>query len=117
MEIIIRTKNSDLNPELEGFIREKLGKLSKLLPQNFAGGIEVEIGLTNTKHQKGNFYFAELQMEMPKGKKIIAITEKDNIKTAILAAKESLELQIKKYKEKLETEKKRVDAEEIEEEI
>jgi len=117
MEILIRTKSADLNPELEGFIKEKLGKISKLLPQNSNGVMEVEIGLTNTKHQKGDFYFAELQMELPKGKKIIAIAEKDNIKTAILAAKESLELQIKKHKEKMEDGKKRSGEEGLEEEI
>jgi ribosomal subunit interface protein len=117
MEILIRTKSADLNSELEAFIKEKFGKLNKLLPQNFNGVMEVEIGLTNTKHQKGDIYFAEVQIELPKGKKIIAIAEKDNIKTSILAAKESLELQINKYKEKMEDEKKRSGEEEMEEEI
>jgi ribosomal subunit interface protein len=107
----------DLNPGLEAFVNEKLGKLHKLLPQNFTGKIEVELGLTNTKHQKGDIYFAEAQMEMPKGKKVIAISEKDNIKTAIIELKEALEFQIRKYKEKFETEKKRAVKEEPEEEI
>ncbi|MFA5368992.1 MAG: ribosome-associated translation inhibitor RaiA [Candidatus Paceibacterota bacterium] len=117
MQITIRTKSVDLNPGLEAFIKEKLGKIDKLLPLNFAGGVEVEIGLTTTKHQKGDIYFAELQIELPKGKKIIAIEKKDNIKTAILASKESLALQIKKYKEKIEKEKTRGGKEEFQEQI
>ncbi|HOS88020.1 MAG TPA: ribosome-associated translation inhibitor RaiA [Candidatus Pacearchaeota archaeon] len=106
MEIRIKTKNLILNPKLEKFILDKLKNLQKFFPKNAIQIIDVEIGITTFHHQKGNIYSAEIQTETPTGNLLRAYSEKEKIETAILDAKEGLEVQLMKFKEKLDRRKK-----------
>ena len=70
MNIIIKTKNIELDAYLEKFINEKIGKIGKFLsPDNQE--IFVEIEKESNHHNKGVIFCAEIMIEMP-GKKLMA---------------------------------------------
>ncbi|MDD5569471.1 MAG: HPF/RaiA family ribosome-associated protein [Candidatus Pacebacteria bacterium] len=100
MEVIIKTKGLSIKSCPTEFIEEKLKGLEKLMPQNIGEKIEVEVGKVSAHHNKGNIYRAEIYVEMPKGALLRAVSEKENIRTAVLDAKKEFEIQLKKYKEK-----------------
>lgn len=101
MEIRIKTKNLKLNPKLEKFIQDKLRVLQKFFPRNAVKIIDIEVGLVSRHHQKGDIYRAEIQTETPLGRVLRAYSEKDKIETAILDAKQEIEAQFSKFKDKL----------------
>jgi ribosomal subunit interface protein len=116
MEIIIKTKNIEINPGLEAFINKHIGSLERFLPENSKGIIEVEVSLLSKHHQKGNIYGAEILIQEPMGKMLRAYSEKENTEIAITDAKHEMEMQLTKFKDKRITERKRSE-EETEEEI
>ena len=107
MRIIIKTKNLKLTAELQEFIEEKIGGLkrfTKILQKkdNFnkgkdSGEFFVEIEKETNHHRKGDIFLAEARVHLP-GKTIIAISERDDLKQAIVEVKDELQQEIKKYK-------------------
>lgn len=104
MQLSVRTKNIELNPELRSYVEEKIGvTLDKLLVHKkppLEAGVEL-IRLTY-HHQKGLIYRAEAQVFFH-GHKIIAEANGETIKEAIDAVKDELEREIKSYQGKKET--------------
>jgi ribosomal subunit interface protein len=109
MEIIIKTKGLEMNPELETFINKQISSLKKFLAINAKGLIEVEVGIVTKHHQKGNIYSAEILIECPRGKVLRAYSEKQNTQIALTDAKKEIEAQLTKFKEKLLTERKQIE--------
>ena len=95
MEIIIKSINISLTSELKKYIEEKIGSLKKFLK---IIKVFVEIGKPSERHKKGNIYYAECQISLPK-KTLRAEAERENLKLAICEIKDELQRQIKKYKE------------------
>ena len=97
MDINIKTKNITLNSALKEFTEDKIKSLEK-----FLGNTELllaEVELCKLEHgYKGNVFRAEAQIQV-KGKLLRAESTMDDLRKAIVDVKDSLQVQIKKYRE------------------
>lgn len=100
MEIRIKTTNFPLRPAVEDYIHKKIGGLEKFLEFMDVGAeVWVEIGKTTKHHLKGDVYRAEVNLKFA-NKGLRAEAETGDIYAAIDMAKDALQQQIKKYKER-----------------
>ena len=95
----IKGTNIDLTPEIKLYVQEKLDMLDKYLGNLVPLNCDVEVGLQNKHHQKGDIYFAEISIEVPGEILRVEKTEKELYK-AIDKVKDHLARSIKKYKQK-----------------
>ncbi len=97
------TKSVDRTPSLETYVESKLAPLAKFMKNFDAAGeaeIWIEISRTTRRQRKGEVYCAAADLRLPK--KIIRAEEyADDISTAIDQVKDTLRLEIEKYKTKL----------------
>ncbi len=107
MEIKIKATNVVLTSYLTKLVDQKIKKVEKLFPDMPDLMIEVELEKTTRHHQKGDLFRAEVQIEVPGGKLLRAVSKKEDFRSALTEVKEELQLQIKKYKEKVSLEKRR----------
>jgi ribosomal subunit interface protein len=101
MKITIKSTGLELTPPIKEFIEEKVGSVQKFL-QRYDGNnevlAEVEIGRPSTHHNKGEVYFAEININLP-GNILRAKTENSDVRVAINDAKDILKREIDKYKD------------------
>lgn len=109
MKIIIKTKNLELTPDLQGFIEKKIGSIKKFInilkkddcPPT--GGCKtlaevfVELEKETSHHKKGNIFSVKTQVILP-GKSLTAGAKADDLFKAIVEAKDELKMEIEKYK-------------------
>jgi len=107
MEIKIKATNTELTEYLKKLVDQKVKKIGKLLSENPDLIIEVELEKNGKHHQKGEIFRAEVQVEVPGGKILRAVSKKEDFRLALTEVKENLLIQIKKYKEKSSLEKRR----------
>lgn len=104
MNIIIKTSKLELTPAIEEYIYEKIGSLDRFIKNRFEqkGEIkaEVEIARTTKHHRRGDVFYAEINLHLPK-KNLRAEHSDWDIRVAIDQAKDKLRQEIKKYKEKI----------------
>lgn len=101
MRIHIKTKDLDLTPPLKEFIDQKVGSLEKFIKKYDEGDsvlAEVEASRTTKHHHKGNVFYAEINLHLPK-KMLRAESTDFDARVAINKAKEILKREIEKYKE------------------
>lgn len=98
MQIIISTKNISLDDALDVFIREKIGGLDHLMG-NDKSVAKVEIGKPSLHHRSGEIFYAEINLRMG-GNLLRASCPHEDLRNAIVDAKDELQAQIKKFKEK-----------------
>ncbi|MBI2451083.1 MAG: ribosome-associated translation inhibitor RaiA [Parcubacteria group bacterium] len=98
MKITIKTTNVVLNQALEDYIEKKIAVLDKYVPK--VGYIEawVEIGKPSKHHKKGDVFYAEADIRLP-GKILRSEAKSWDLKLAIDAVKDELQIELKKYKE------------------
>ena len=96
MSIIIKAKKIELTADLQEFIEEKIGGLEKFTGKDSVIFF-VEIEKETNHHKKGYIFRAEVRLHLPK-KTLVAISEKDDLKLAIVEVKDELQQEIKKYK-------------------
>lgn len=98
MKIDITYKNITPDEPLKVFVEEKVGGLERFFG---AGPIEarVEIGLPSTHHRSGRIYYAEINLKVG-GKLLRATCQHEDMRNAIVDAKNELQQEIKKFKEK-----------------
>jgi ribosomal subunit interface protein len=102
VNIIIKTKNLELNDRLNSMIKSKIGgleKFIKVLKEDFKE-VFVEIEKETKHHNKGDIFKAEAIIHLPR-KKLVARSKKDDLIKAIMDVQKELELEIRKYKTKL----------------
>ncbi len=98
MKIRIKETNIKLNTGLSSFLDKKIKALDKFLPDVPDLLFEIELGLTTKHHQKGDIYKSEIQVQL--GQKILrSVSEKDNMRRAIIESVEDLERQLRKRKD------------------
>ena len=105
MIITIKAKNLELTEEFKNFIEGKFSGLKKFINilkrEDEAGKtlaeVFVEIEKETKHHQKGNIFFAEVQVRLP-GRKLFARAKSDDMFNSIVKAKNELKLEIEKYK-------------------
>ena len=109
MKITIK-KNLDLTPPLRIYIDEKLAPLAKFIKKfEEAGEAELwlELSRTTRHHEKGEeVYLAAVDLGLP-GKIIRAEEYADDVRKAIDRIKDTLRLEIEKYKTKIIKQKRR----------
>lgn len=105
MNIVIKAINLKLSQGSKEYILEKVGLLNKFL--NFLdpkkkSSLEImaEVGRETRHHQKGQIYFAQIQIHLP-GKELTAKSEAEDLKLAVNSARCEIEQEIKRYKEKI----------------
>ncbi|MBI2064718.1 MAG: ribosome-associated translation inhibitor RaiA [Candidatus Yanofskybacteria bacterium] len=99
MKIILSGKNMQLDEPLKVFVEDRIGSLEKFLGD---GPVEarVEIGLPSKHHRSGRIYYAEVNLKM--GSKLLRATcQHEDMRNAIVDAKNELQRQIKKFKGKI----------------
>src|SRR3989338_8822348 len=108
MKIDLYGKNIQLDEPLRVFVEERIGGLQKFidggpsrLRQGFGEPMEarVEIGLPSKHHRSGRIYYAEVNLKIG-GKLLRATCQHEDMRNAIVDAKNELQRQIKKFKEK-----------------
>ena len=100
MQIKIKATKIKLTPEIEDYIQEKMDMLEKYLGQIKVMNCDVEIGLVTSRHQKGEIYRTEVNLEVPGTLIRIEKSESDLFKS-VDKVKDHLMRSIKKYKEKM----------------
>lgn len=108
MKINIKSDGLDMTPAIKQFIEEKIGSLDKFIKRFEGYGdakATVEIARTTKHHQHGEVYYAEANLNI-NGEVIRAEQTDENIRAAIDKVKDTLKLEIKKYKGKKEINKK-----------
>ena len=99
MKITIKTTKIKLSPALYNYIEEKIGGLQKFLKNIDKNIIEaiVEVGKPSQHHQKGDIYYAEVNLRLP-GKILRTEAEEWDLRVAVDKIKDDLRREIKKYK-------------------
>jgi ribosomal subunit interface protein len=109
MKVNIKTKNIELDEALVIWVNDRIGELDRILgafgPDDIEAGEKekveafVEIGKISKHHLKGDVFRAEVQIVLPK-KSLRVVVRDSDLRTAINAAKEEIQREIKKYKGK-----------------
>jgi len=98
MKIILSGKNIKLDEPLKVFVEERIGGLSKFIDGD-AVEARVEIGLPSKHHRSGKIYYAEVNLKIG-GKLLRATCQHEDLRNAIVDAKNELQREIKKFKDK-----------------
>ena len=101
MKITIKATKIKLSPALYDYIEKKIGGLEKFLKNIDKDVIEawVEVGKPSQHHQKGDVYYAEVNIRLPK-KVLRAEAQEWDLMVAVDTVRNELEQEIKKYKQK-----------------
>ncbi len=99
MNIQFYAKNLELTERIKDYINEKIGGLDKYE----ANIIECRTDLSkDTHHQKGKVYRFEVNLKLSYDKKLIrTVVEAESIMSAIDLAKDKLQRQVTKIKDKI----------------
>ena len=97
MKVNIKATNLELTAEIREAVEEKISTLDKFISDTKVP-LEafVEVALTNRHHQKGNIYYAEVNIGLP-GRIIRSEAREENIFKAINTVKDELQLLLKKF--------------------
>lgn len=100
MKINVKAAGLELTPSLNVYIEDKLGGLSKLIKRFDEEGVAelwLDLARTTRHHHKGDVFRAEADLRLPR--KILRVQkEAGDIRTAIDMLKDTLRLEIDKYK-------------------
>ncbi len=107
MKIHVKAIGLELTPSLEIYIEKKLGPLSKFLKKyNEEVELWLEVARTTKHHHKGEVFRAKGDIRLPK-KSLWATEESFDIRSAIDKLKDTLRIEIHKYKERIVTSPRR----------
>lgn len=107
MKFNIRSKTMLVDNRIKEFVEQKIGSLAKIIPKSENIPVDVEIE-KNKNHQKGNIYKVVIQFLFKGGKTIRAMQKKETFRSAISKVKDELEVQIKKYEHKPESQRRKI---------
>lgn len=102
MQTDIHATGLELNAPLKAFIEEKIGDLEHLVGEAGPAQARVEVGIPSNHHQSGAIYYAEINLTIA-GQLLRAESKNYDLHSAIVDAKDDLKVQIKKFKEKLQS--------------
>lgn len=96
----IKATNITLTPEISEYLNKRLLGIEKLLsPNDGSVFMEVELGKTTAHHQTGNIFRAEVNLQVS-GKLLRAVSEKDDLNTAIDEVREEITRELRSLKGK-----------------
>src|SRR3989338_5456380 len=102
MIIKLKETNLTLIPITKDYVEKKLQPLGRFVKRYEEKGeihMFVEIAKTTKHHQKGNVFYAEITMELPK-KIIRAEATNSDVRTALDEIKDLVKNECRQYKEK-----------------
>lgn len=102
MKIELKETNLTLVPITKEYIEKKLQPLERFVRKHEEQGeirMFVEIARTTKHHQKGNIFYAEVTMELPKSL-IRAQATNIDVRTALDELKDLIKQECRQYKEK-----------------
>ncbi|OGZ33309.1 MAG: ribosomal subunit interface protein [Candidatus Portnoybacteria bacterium RBG_13_41_18] len=104
MKFIIKSKEIEIPDGLDAYIEKRIGKLDKFLESVDKNLIEatVEIGKVSGRHKQGKIYQLNVNLKFP-GNFFRSEVQSEDLYSAVDEAKEELELEIRKFKQKKET--------------
>jgi ribosomal subunit interface protein len=98
MKVDIKATNIELTPAIKSYTQDKLGGLDKYFDN--MQQIDAEVGKTTKGQNKGNVFFCEVNISVPKT--LLRYREEtDDLYKAINICKKGIQQKIKDYKEKL----------------
>ncbi len=98
MNINIKSANMDLTEAIKNYVMEKLGSIDRYFDN--IQNIDVEVGKTTRGQQKGDVFFCEINVAVPRT--LLRYREEtDDLYKAINNVKKGIQLELNKYKEKL----------------
>lgn len=101
MKINIKSDKLELTQPIKDYLEKKINSLEKFINTDTANLIaHAIIGKTTTHHAKGNYFKAEIKVNIP-GKEFFVQIKKDNLYAAIDEAQDVLKRDIIKHKEVL----------------
>ncbi len=104
MELNIKTKNLSLTEKVRNMVDEKLGKLEKFLPEDADAYVTL----------KGKKNYVKVEMTIPMKRYTLRVEEEDrDLNNAIDRVQEVMERQIRKYKTRLTSKKRKGDVTEV----
>lgn len=104
MKFIIKSKEIKISEDFKNYTEKRIGKLEKFLESINPSLIisTIEISKASGRHKQGKIYQAHIDLSLP-GKFFRAEVQSENLYSAIDEAKEELEIEIRKFKNKSET--------------
>lgn len=103
LKITTKFTGLDSTPAIEEYIKEKIGSLEKFVSRLSEKGVaeaRVEVARTTKHHQKGDVYHVECNLQLP-GRLLRGETEASDVRVGIDEVKAILDIEIKKYMEKV----------------
>lgn len=95
----IKGTNIDLTEPIKQYVDKKLASLDKLTEKYSPCDAAVEVGKTSQHHQKGDVFYAEVNLAIP-GANLRATATKDDLYAAIDEIKDELKRQLVDRKER-----------------
>jgi putative sigma-54 modulation protein len=102
MSINIKATNIELTSAIEEYVNDRLARIDKFIKEGESANIYVEVGKTTNHHKQGDYFRAEINMEIS-GKKFYTFSEKEDLYNAIDNAKEEIIRQITSKKDRKQT--------------
>ncbi len=103
MRLQIKAKGFELTPSLQQFVEEKMGGLGKYVSrwdENDALLMTVEVAKTTNHHNKGEVFYAEANLDIPKHLLRVEETAED-MHAAIDVLKDRMKNELLKLKDRL----------------
>lgn len=99
----IKTKNTNLTPDLTNYIYDKLGSIEKYITDSSDKEIlaEVEVGLRSRHHKKGDIFRAEINLTFD-GKQYRAVQKAEDMYAALDQLKDEIIKVVKRNENKKE---------------
>lgn len=105
MTINLRGTGMELTPAIRDYVEQKMSMLDKYFDNIIIANIDV--GLRSNHHQKGDIYYAEVNLNVP-GHLIRVVKEERDLYKAIDKVKDHLKMELEKMKEKMRRKDKKV---------
>jgi len=102
MIINIKATNIELTSAIEEYVKGRLDRIGKFIKEGESANTYVEVGKTTNHHKQGDFFRAEINMEIS-GNKFYSFSEKEDLYNAIDDAKEEIIRQITNKKARKQT--------------
>lgn len=99
MQTRIKATKIELTEAIREYVDKKMTMLEKYLGSYNVINCDVEVGMTTSKHNKGQIYKAEINLQVP-GELIRIEKEAEDLYKAIDKAKDHMAQAIVKYKDK-----------------
>lgn len=103
MRLQIKAKGFDLTPSLQQFIEEKMSGLEKYVSrwdENDSVLLTVEVAKTTNHHNKGEIFYAEANLDIPKH--LVRVEESgEDMHSTVEMMKDKLKKELLKLKDKM----------------